>query len=181
MNWLFILFLSVASSCATTTTVYQVWQPLSLLGTDVESVPNVASVVPRAVSMPRPVVVSGAIPEGVVAAIAVEHPMAAVGWHTELSAVNLLNVAKVDLMALLDGNTLTVQFDLSEAGVPKKYGVTLEQVLDLGIDSLRKTLKFNAKGQLDEPLLCEIKILGVKKDSALMKYETSFKVAIDDQ
>ncbi|MFC5049466.1 hypothetical protein ACFPK9_02365 [Rubritalea spongiae] len=176
MKTLFILLSLSISLLASTKSVYQIWQPLSLKGTDVYGVVGVESNQPGVVIMPRPVVLSGAIPEDLVTAIALDYPLASSAKNYSEPHVNLLAISNVSLRALLEDEGLLIQFDVSKAQSEKDLGVDLETVISMGIEAVRKTAVFNAKTQLDNPLRCIVKVVGAEKGSSLLKLETQFDI-----
>ncbi|MGJ8673645.1 hypothetical protein [Rubritalea sp.] len=171
------LFLSLSVSLfASTKSVYQIWQPLSLAGTDVHGVVGIENTYAGSVVMVRPMVVSGAIPEDLIAAIALNVPIPSATENYAQPQVNLLAMAKIQLQGRLENGKLVIEFDLSNAVAPEGVELSIENIVELGIEAVQKTVEFNGKAQIDHTFICDVKIVGAKEGSPVTKLNTSFAV-----
>ncbi|MEO1856314.1 MAG: hypothetical protein ABGY95_02965 [Rubritalea sp.] len=165
-----IAFILVTSGVAfsTTKSVYRVWQPISLHGTDVSSVQGKESGVDYTVLMSRPVVLSGALPEDLVYAVALKHQLASIGGYSVKEA-NLMSLSKIKLHAQLTDDVLLVSLDISGAKVPKDVDVSLYNVVKLSIDALKMTLEDYTAAYLQEGMSCAILVTSDQKGPQLEK------------
>ena len=152
-----LIFTLVGSGIAfsSTKSVCRVWQPISLHGTDVSSVLGKESGVDYTVLMSRPVVLSGALPEDLVYAVALHHQLASIGGYDEKEA-NLIALCKIKLRAQLTEDGLLVSLDVSGATVPKEVEVSLYDVVKLSVDALKMTLEDYSAAYLQEGMACAI-------------------------
>lgn len=143
-----------------TKAVYPVWQPISLHGTDVTSVPGFETDVDFGVVMSRPVIISGALPEALVYAVAVSHKLPSVGDFVakENNLLVLFNI-KVDPTMTEEG--LSIVFDLSALQIPDDMEVSVRDALKLGVRALKSTLQSYADAHLHKNLPCVINIKGL--------------------
>lgn len=167
-----LALMSLAS--ATTLEVLQVFQPISLHGTDVDHDFEGQHIQARV--FPRPMVLSGAMPENLVAAIASPHRMPASNNY-EVKESNLLVLYKVDLHALLgDDEILVVTFDLSKMKGPEGVALPIRTVLRLSIAALKKTLSDYHHAENDL-LNVRVVIAGTnEKNSSLKDLSGSFVI-----
>ena len=175
-----LLLASSICSFAVTKSVYRVWQPLSLHGTDVASVLGKESRVNYAVLMSRPVVLSGALPEELVYAVSQGHQLASIGGYSEPEA-NLLALYKVKLDARYDDEQLTVTIDLSEVVKRENADVSLHDTVKLAIEALKKTLQDYGAAYLQSEMACVIQVVGGDQDpklKALQEFNTRFVTEI---
>lgn len=180
-----IVSLVLASAClasASTKSVYQVWQPLSLHGTDVSSVAGKESGVDYTVLMSRPVVLSGALPEDLVYAVARSHKIDSNGNY-DIDEANLLALSKIKLNARFDEKGLAIQLDVSSASLSSDVEVSLFDVVKLGIEALRKTLDDYGQSYLSESMPCSISVIGTGDSVELKQLESlnvKFKTSLDE-
>ncbi len=151
---------------ASTKSVYRVWQPISLHGTDVSSVLGKESGVDYTVLISRPVVLSGALPEDLVYAVALKHQLASIGSYDEKEA-NLIALTNIKLRAQLTDEGLLVTLDVSEAAVPNEVEVSLYNVVKLSIDALQMTLEDYSAAYLQEGMSCAINVTSSEKGPQL--------------
>lgn len=161
-----LLFVLSSLAQASTKSVYRVWQPISLHGTDVSSVLGKESGVDYTVLMSRPVVLSGALPEDLVYAVALKHQLARIGGYDEPEA-NLIALSKIKLRAQLTDNGLLVTVDVSGAKVPKEVEVSLFDVVKLSVNAIKMTIQNYGAAYLQEGLPCTIMITGDEKGPQL--------------
>ena len=160
------LLASLGLSPASTLEVFRIFQPLSLHGTDVDADFEGEAVQARVLS--RPMVLSGALPEGVVAAVGASHRMPAVPNYTEPEC-NLLQLYGVEIYGLLVAeNNLTVTLDLKKAKVPAKVNLPIRTVLRLAISALKKTLKDFHHSQ-NNSLKVRLVIAGLTRQNASLR------------
>lgn len=158
-NILTLLLVLSSLTQATTKSVYRVWQPISLHETDVSSVLGKESGVDYTVLMSRPVVLSGALPEDLVYAVALKHQLASIGSYDEPEA-NLIALSKIKLRAQLTDNGLVVTVDVSGAKVPKEVEVSLFDVVKLSVAAIKMTMQDYGTAYLQEGLSCSILVTG---------------------
>lgn len=171
-----LLLASASLSIASTKSVYKIWQPLSLHGTDVDSVVGAESGVDYAVLMSRPVVLSDALPEGLVYAISMKHKMPSVGGYNEPEA-NLLELFQIKLNARLSEEKLDVTIDVKNAVTPAGVEVSLTDTVQLTVTAIRRTLDAYGIAYLEDGIACTIRIIGDEKApnlAALQKFNTKF-------
>ena len=158
-----LLLASVGLSCATTLEVVQVYQPLSLHGTDVDYDFEGEAIQARVLS--RPMVLSGALPEGLVTAVASPHKMPAVPNY-DVPESNLLRLYGLEMMGEMTGEAeLKVVIDLSGKKVPKDVELSLRTVLKLSISALKKTLKDYHFAE-NKPLRVTLELAGLDRKTA---------------
>ena len=172
-----MLSLSVALisfSWATTLEVLEVFQPISLHETDMVHEFLGEDIQARIFS--RPLVLSGAMPEGLVSAVASPHQLPAVDNY-EVRECILLALYKVALNGDFDDkDALVVTFDLKEMKAPEEVDLSIRKVLQLSIKALRKTLVSYHHPE-NGPLKVRVVIAGTKEGNASLKdLGTSFKV-----
>ena len=133
------LFLaSITLAGATTLDVLRVYQPLSLHGTDVDHDFEGQPVAARIFA--RPMVLSGAMPENLVAAIATPHRMPST-FNYDVKECNLLTLYGVDVTgSMVDSGELVVAFNLAKVKIPEGVELPLRTVLKLSIKALKQTL-----------------------------------------
>lgn len=138
---------------ASTNNVYQVWQALSLSGTDVQGVEGHESGVANAVVMSRPVVLSGAIPEDLVYAVMLPHKMISIGRYAQQEA-NLAMLTGIQTQVDFDGEALKIVIDVSKIHRGEGVGIALEDVITLTCQAIEKTLQQYAKANLGADVEC---------------------------
>lgn len=155
----------ISMASGTTLDVLQVFQPLSLHGTDVDHKFEGEHIQARVFS--RPMVLSGAMPEGLVAAIATPHSMPA-SENYKVKESNLLVLYNVAMDAALEDGSLVVTFDLSELKAPEGVELPIRVVLRLAIASLKQTLSDFHHAE-NEPLKVSLVIAGTTKGNASLR------------
>ena len=152
---------------AVTVEVVQLFQPLSLHGTDGAGDEDDDMVLQAAV-MARPMALAGAIPEDLVKAggdpckIASNSPA-----YTEEEA-NLLIICKIELSVAMLDKRLIVRLDVSDLAMPEEVDLTARQALTLSIRAIRKTLEAYF-AHSDEKLPWEVRITGTNPKNASLK------------
>jgi len=168
------LAISMGFASATTLEVMEVFQPISLHETDMIHEFEGEDIQARVFS--RPLVLSGAMPEGLISAVASPHQLPRVENY-EVKECNLLALYQVSLNGFLDENdTLLVTFDLKEMKAPEGIELPIRTVLKLSIKALKKTL-VNYHHPENGVLKVTVKIMGTKEGNASLKdLGASFKV-----
>ena len=169
-----LLAASAGFASATTLEVLRVFQPLSLHGTDIDHEFKGESV--QAHIFARPMVLSGAMPENLVLAVATPHRMPAT-FNYEVSECNLLTLFKVEISGIM-GNSgeLEVAFDLTKMQAPDGVDLSILTVLSLSIHALKKTLEDYHHPE-NKPLKVKITIEGTtKKNRSLRDLSGGFVV-----
>lgn len=164
MRKIITLFLALVTLAgATTLEVLRVYQPLSLHGTDVDHEFE-GQAIPAQV-FARPMVLSGAMPENLIAAIAIPHQMPST-FNFEVKECNLLVLFNVGVTGIMeDRGDLTVTFDLSKLKIPKDVELPIRTVLKLSIDALKQTLREYQHPE-NEAMKVRIKITGTTAKNA---------------
>ena len=136
-----VLLLLPALVSGVTLEVVNLYQPLSLHGTDGigESLGENDPV--QAAVMSRPYAVTGAMPEDLVKAVGAPHRIASNGDGYDVRDANLLNLCKIELSAEMKNTRLLVRLDVSKLEVPEELDLTARQVLTLSIMAIEHTLK----------------------------------------
>ncbi len=116
-----------------------VYQPTSLLGTDLDADPLGTGESLAATIVTRPVIVGGAFPESPVHAISLPHRIAGApeGFPDES---NLIVIVGAEIHAEWGETEDRIVADFSKARVPDDLGVTLIQVMKMTALCLQKTL-----------------------------------------
>lgn len=170
------LLLTTAVSSAVTVEVVQLFQPLSLHGTDGVGDEEEGEDPIQATVLSRPVAVSGAVPEDLVKAVAMPHAITSNTPAYDVKEANLLVLCKVSLVTEMRGGKLIVRLDVSEMVMPEELDVTARQVLRLTIVAIRRTLKDYYKHSDDE-LEVSIGVIGTNEgNEALQDLANRFTV-----
>lgn len=171
-----LTLISVSASLASATTleVLRVYQPLSLHGTDVDSEFQEEALQAQVFS--RPMVLSGAMPENLVTAIAIPHRMPAI-FNYEVKECNLLTLFQVEVAGEMDDSgELKVVFNLAQMKVPKDVELSIRSVLKLSIKALKRTLGDYHHPE-NKPLKVKMVIEGTtEKNSSLRDLSGGFLV-----
>lgn len=117
----------------------QVYQPTSLLGTEMDGDPLGTGESIAATIVSRPVLVGGAFPESPVHAISIPHRIAGAGESFPKES-NLIVLVGGRIHAEYGDKEHRIIADFSKAKVPENLGVTLIQVMKITASCLYKTL-----------------------------------------
>ncbi len=117
----------------------QVYQPTSLLGTELDGDPLDTGESICATIVSRPVLIGGAFPESPVHAISLPHRIAGAGKSFPDES-NLIVLVGGRVYAEHGDKEHRITADFSKAEVPKNLGVTLVQVMKMTALCLHKTL-----------------------------------------
>jgi hypothetical protein len=165
---LILLLALTGSLSAVTLEVVQLFQPLSLHGTDGVGDEKDDEVPIQATVMSRPMAIAGAIPEDLVKAIATPCKILSNSPAYDVADANLLNLCKLKMVVEMKGEILTVRFDVTELAIPDDVDVTARQVLRLSISAVRRTLKEYFKHSHDS-LEVSIGVTGTNDGNASLK------------
>lgn len=167
---------------ASTLSVHEVWQPLSLHGTDVDGV-SVAkdSGVKFAVVMSRPMVISGAMPENLVHAVALPHRMPAIGLY-RVPEANLVQLYNIQVVSEYRDKVLQITMDLTHVKTKKGMEIGLLNSVKLTIRAIKSTLKSYAMEYLREDMSVRIKlVLPEKSDPRFLELNQEFILVAQKQ
>ncbi|NJR42000.1 MAG: hypothetical protein HC767_04435 [Akkermansiaceae bacterium] len=134
-------------SLASTISVVPIYEPISLHGTDVDGAVSDIGETLQAVVMPRPMALTGAFPEDLVAAIRSPHLIPTNNPNYKVQEANLLVICKVNLTGEMVDSVLAVKLDISQLSIPGNIDLTSRQILKLTILALKKTLEEYQRGQ----------------------------------
>ncbi|YCM45644.1 hypothetical protein V2O64_06385 [Verrucomicrobiaceae bacterium 227] len=145
--------------------VCQIHQPLSLHGTDV--VTEFQGIQIQAGIFSSPAVLSGAMPESLIGAVAAPHRFAP-SEHFKVPESNLLVLCGISLSAdEVDGEVVAI-FDLSKLAMPEEVELSVHTVLKLSIEALKKTLK-SYQDPENDAMKVRIEIRGTKEGTASLR------------
>lgn len=125
---------------ASTITVVPIYEPISLHGTDGDDALSEIGEALQASVMSRPMALTGAFPEDLIAAIRSPHQVPTNNPNYKVQEVNLLVLCKVGISADMIDGTLIVRLDVSQLTIPTDVDLTSRQILKLAIIAVRKTL-----------------------------------------
>jgi len=157
------MLMSLASG--TTLDVLRVFQPISLHGTDVDHLFEDEHLQARVFS--RPMVLSGAMPESLVSAIASPYRMPATDNY-KVKESNLLALYQIQVSGDFLEEVLVVGFDLSQMKAPEGLELPVRTVLRLSIEALKQTLTDYHHAEND-PLKIRVEIRGTREGNASLK------------
>jgi hypothetical protein len=141
--------------------IAEIFQPISLLGTDTEDEPLKDGQTMAATILCRPILVAGAFPESPVMAMCLPHKItgATDGFPEES---NLIVLVGAEIDAEFGEKSHSVTADFSHAKVSEDLGVSLLQVMQLTAECLQRNL-----GGRDTPIAIRWKT--PKGQEALLK------------
>jgi hypothetical protein len=146
----------------TTISVVPVFEPLSMHGTDVDEGITETGEALQATVASRPMALSGAMPEDMIAAIRSPHRLPSNNPNYLITEVNLLVLCDIGIRAETREDGLHVALDVARLAVPDGVDLTGRQVLKLALVAIRKTLEAYQAPQT-EPLRVNIVIEGVNE------------------
>jgi hypothetical protein len=172
---LIALFVS-SNLMATTISVVPIYEPLSLYGTDTGDIIVDIGEALQAAVMPRPMAITGAIPEALVEAIRTPHPIPTNADNYKVKEANLLILCNLTMAAEMTEDGMTVNLDVSKIEIPAEIDITARQLIRITFAALQKTLEAYQQQQT-EPLHVGIKITGTtEKNVTLKDLEATFIV-----
>lgn len=169
-----LLLASASFASATTLEVLRVFQPLSLHGTDVDHEFKGEAIQARIFA--RPMVLSGAMPENLVLAVATPHRMPAT-FNYDVNECNLLTLFQIELSGIMSNSgELKVVFNLTKMHAPEGIELPIRTVLGLSIQALKETLEDYHHPE-NKPLKVKIVIEGnTQKNQSLRDLNGEFIV-----
>jgi hypothetical protein len=173
----FLLTLLLSSNLmATTISVVPIYEPLTLHGTDTGDIITDIGEALQATVMPRPMAITGAIPEALVEAIRTPHSIPTNAVNYKVKEANLLILCNLTMAAEMTEEGMTVTLDVSKIEIPADIDMTARQLIRITFAALQKTLEVYQQQQTD-PLHVEIKITGAtEKNPSLKELEATFIV-----
>ena len=166
-------FAMIVASQAITLEIYKVFRPISLHGTDVAE--EFEGEIIQAKVISQTMVVTGAQPEGLLAAISAPHRLVGSGSYLPKED-NLLVLCGIGMTSISDGRNLTVKIDLAKMKIPTEVEIPVRTVLKLAIRSVKETLKGFHTPE-DGPMKVKIEIVGTNKGTApLLDLSEKFRV-----
>ncbi|MCU0779843.1 MAG: hypothetical protein MUF04_01935, partial [Akkermansiaceae bacterium] len=124
-----------------TISVVPVYEPISLHDTDMGGELAESGAALQADVLPRPMALSGALPEDLIGAINTPHKLPTNNPNYQVPEVNLLRLCAVDVAADLRDDGLEVTLDISRLEIPPEVDLTARQVARLALLAVRKTLE----------------------------------------
>jgi hypothetical protein len=144
---------------ATTIAVVPIFEPLSLHGTDVDGAVTEIGEALQASVMSRPMALTGAFPEALVASIRSPHLIPSNNPNYKVIEANLLVLCGVRITGEMTVDGLQVSLDITQLAIPTEVDLTSRQVLKLALVALRKTLEAYQADQR-QPLKVTVTIEG---------------------
>ena len=178
MKWICLLvMLLVTWLPATVIDVVQIYQPLSLHGSDVDDEVDDMGQSLQAAILSRPMALTGAFPEVLVESIAMPHQLPTNNENYKVKEVNLVALCGLKLQAeLTKDGVLEVEVNIANLVIPEDVDLTARQVLKLVHGSIRKTLTEYNSAQKEE-LKVLLRIVGTQESNrSLEDLGTQYKV-----
>lgn len=176
MKSLWLSLLVTCSSFATTISVVPIYEPLTLHGTDTGDIITDIGEALQATVMPRPMALTGAIPEALVEAIRTPHTIPTNSPNYNVKEANLLVLCNLSLAAKMEADGMLVTLDVSKLRIPDDIDMTSRQLIRITFAALQKTLE-EYQRQQNQPLHVQIKIEGTtEKNATLKELEATFIV-----
>lgn len=173
MKRLYVLIFAVVwtaaqPAVATTISVVPVFEPLSLHGTDVDGDITETGEALQATVTSRPMALTGAFPEDLVAAVRTPHLIPSNNPNYKVNEANLLVLCGIRVAAELTGRDLQVTLDITNLAIPAEVDLTSRQVIKLILVAVRKTLEAYQSGQA-EALKVAVLLDGATEGKASLK------------
>jgi hypothetical protein len=176
MKSVLLSLLLVFPSFATTISVVPIYEPLTLHGTDTGDIITDIGEALQATVMPRPMALTGAIPEALVEAIRTPHPIPTNAETYTVKEANLLIICNLTMSAVMTEEGMNVTLDVSKIEIPAEVDMTARQLIRITFAALQKTLEVYQLQQT-EALHVDIKITGTtEKNVTLKDLEATFIV-----
>jgi len=168
--------LLVAPAFSSMISVVQIYEPISLHGTDVDGGVTEVGEALGATVLSRPMALTGAFPEDLVRAIRNPHLLPTNSPNYKVQEANLLVLCNVGIEAELGKEALTVRLDIASLAIPTEVDLTTRQILNLAIIALRKTLEEYQHSQ-SKPIEVNLLIEGAEgKKESLRELSAKFTV-----
>ncbi len=139
-------FLNI-TALASMISVLPIYEPLSLHGTDVDGAMSDIGETLQACVMPRPMALTGALPEVLVDAIRSPHLIPTNNPNYKVQETNLLVICNVGINGEMLNDVLEVKLSVAQLAIPADVDLTTRQILKLTIIALKKTLEEYQRGQ----------------------------------
>jgi hypothetical protein len=160
-----IALLLSSGAFATTISVVPVYEPISLHGSDVDDIISDTGEALQATVLARPMALTGAFPEDLVAAIRTPHQLPTNNPNYKVTEANLLVLCNVGIRAETTDEGLLVSLDVSQLSIPVEVDLTSRQLLKLTLVALQRTLEVYQSPQM-EPLKIIVAIVGTTENNA---------------
>lgn len=173
MNKFILLLLCVASFAkAVTLDVVNIYQPLSLHGTDAAEEGQNKDVMQAAI-FSRPMALSGAFPEILVQSVA--RPFHMEGSESyKVKECNLFALSGIGITAVMEEKDLLITLDVEKMDISKEVRLTARVIMHLCVKAVQKTLWAYPMAE-GESLKCKIVITGTtEKNKGLMSLGKEF-------
>jgi len=165
MKAFIVLLISACVAGAITHEVHQIFQPLSLHGTDVSEDFKGEPLQAKVGSFPA--VTVGAMPEALVSAVASPHKIKGPISY-QVSEANLLVLSGITLDSQMGEKGLECTIDLTAVEIPEEVDLPLRTILELSIKSLQETLNlYYRQAKVIERV--RIMIRGTNENNASLK------------
>jgi uridylate kinase len=162
----------------TTISVVPIFEPLSLHGTDVDGgITDIGEALQASV-ISRPMALTGAFPEVLVAAIRSPHLIPSNNPNYKVMEANLLVLCGVRISAEATEDGLQVGLDVTKLEIPPEVDLTSRQVVKLALVALHKTLDaYQADQHQDLEVTVTVTAEGADADKAALEdLGTTFEV-----
>lgn len=165
MKMICCLICSVLMVHATVIDVVQIYQPISLHGSDVDDEVDDTGESLQASILSRPMALTGAFPEVLVESIAMPHALPTNNENYNIKEVNLVVICGLKIQAELDDDgMLLVEINIANLVIPEEIDMTARQVLRLVSGSIKKTLvEYN--GMQKEDLRVQVRVVGTNESN----------------
>lgn len=157
-----------ASAGASIIMVVPIFEPISLHGTDGDEAISEIGEALQAAVMPRPMALSGAMPEDLIHSIRSPHLLPTNNPNYKVQEVNLLVLCNIGIIGEMTESGLHVRLDVAQLAIPADVDLTTRQILKLAIIAVRKTLDHYQSPQ-SKPLNVTIIIDGADDGKASLR------------
>jgi hypothetical protein len=169
MKVIFLFAAMMLFTHATVIDVVNIFQPLSLHGSDVDDEVDDTGEALQAAILSRPMALTGAFPEVLIESIAMPHQLPTNNPNYAIKEVNLVVLCGLKVAAELDDTgTLQVEINIANLVIPPDIDLTARQVLKLLSASIRKTLMEYNGGQKDD-LKVLLRIVGTNDNNQTLQ------------
>lgn len=173
----FLLLLFASSCLGVTKEVVRIFQPVSYHDTDSATEYGVRGELVQAEVINRPVVLSGAFPEDLVKAVAMPFRFASNNPTYEVEEANLILLCQIELEVTRSGPDIEVTVDCSDFVIPELVELQARQILEMTIESIRRTLRVYYQIGAHEAFVCRLQLAGLNEERQVLKgLATNFQV-----
>ncbi len=152
MKWMIRLLalglMSVGAAAASTIMVVPVFEPLSLRSTDGDDAFAEVGEALQATVISRPMALTGAFPEDLLAAIRTPHQIPTNNPNYQVKEANLMILCDVGISGVMGEDGLLVKIDVSRMVIPGDIDLTPRQLVKLVMIAARKTLESHHSVQI---------------------------------